>query len=314
MKIGIIGTSKISEQFISAVIQTDLFSLEAIYSRDLSKAKQFASKYNFKSFYIDLNEMAKSDIDVVYIASPNSLHFSQSCLFLENAKHVICEKPIATKKIEFDKMIELASKNNIFIFEALTHLNSPTFELLKNAINEIGIIRNVSLSYNQYSSKYENYKNGIIATSFDKNYEGGALNDLGIYPLAIACALWGLPEDSFFTKVYLQNGIDGVATAILNYKTFICNITCSKVTQGLLQNEILGEDGGIVLDTISQTTKMYIKHKDGSIKDIPIEPFENSMIYEIKTFYNIIKNKDMEKYKNLIQISTNINILLDKAN
>lgn len=314
MKIGIIGTSKISEQFISALKETNLFSLEAIYSRDLDKAQQFALKYNFNSFFNDLNKMAKSNMDVIYIASPNSLHFSQSCLFLQNGIHVICEKPIVTSKVEFDQMIELANKNNVFLLEAFTNLNSPSFEVIKNAITKIGPIRNASFSYSQYSSKYENYKKGNIATSFDKNYQGGALNDLGVYSLAMACGFWGLPKDSFFSKVCLGNGIDGVATAILNYKTFICNITCSKVTQGILQNEILGENGGIVIDKISKPTKISITYRDGTFEEIHLDICENYMIYEIQSFYNIIKNNDFKKYEELTQISRNINILLDKYN
>src|SRR4051794_28274423 len=96
MKYGTIGTSPITNEFIESAKLVDGMELTAVYSRNIEKGISFAGKHGVKSVFIDLEQMASSElIDAVYIASPNSLHYEQSKLFLEKGKHVLCEKPIA---------------------------------------------------------------------------------------------------------------------------------------------------------------------------------------------------------------------------
>jgi predicted dehydrogenase len=101
---GTVGTSWITEEFINTGKTFNEFNLAAVYSRDEEKAKTFADKHGVKSFFTDLKKMAESDIDAVYIASPNSLHCSQSIFFMKHKKHVICEKPLASNCRELNKM------------------------------------------------------------------------------------------------------------------------------------------------------------------------------------------------------------------
>src|SRR5690242_21687337 len=96
-----VGTGWITEAFIQAARLSEQYQLVGVYSRTEEKAKQLAQQYNAPNYYTDLEEMAKSDeIQAVYIASPNSLHFEQTLIFLKNKKHVICEKPIFSNAAE----------------------------------------------------------------------------------------------------------------------------------------------------------------------------------------------------------------------
>lgn len=96
MRFGIVGTNWITERFIQAAMETDEFSLTAVYSRTEDKGKAFADKYNSQpEVFTDLAQMAASDqVDAVYIASPNSLHAEQAILCMNHGKHVLCEKPL----------------------------------------------------------------------------------------------------------------------------------------------------------------------------------------------------------------------------
>ena len=101
IKFGVIGSGWIAEEFVKGAKLVDGFIFSAMYSRTYEKGKSFAEKFGDVPVYTDINDFAKSDIDAVYIASPNSLHYSQSKLMLENGKHVLCEKPITITPEEF---------------------------------------------------------------------------------------------------------------------------------------------------------------------------------------------------------------------
>ena len=112
VKFGIVGTNWITEKLIDAGTMCEDFQLNAVYSRTEEKAKEFADKYKVENIYTDLLEMAKSGtIDAVYIATPNSLHYEQSKLFLENKIAVLCEKPIVSNTFLSDRIVH---KINLF--------------------------------------------------------------------------------------------------------------------------------------------------------------------------------------------------------
>lgn len=102
--------------------------------------------------------MAQSDaIDAVYIASPNSLHFPQTELFLSHKKHVICEKPLASNIEEVEAAIALARENRVVLFEAFKTASLPNFLLLQQSLPKIGKVRKAFINYCQYSSRYQRY-------------------------------------------------------------------------------------------------------------------------------------------------------------
>ena len=96
LKLGIIGTSWISHEFITAAYQTGHYHLQAVYSRKMKTAQEFCEPYGAISCYTDFIDFLDSELDVIYIASPNSLHFAQAKLAILAKKHVIIEKPAVT--------------------------------------------------------------------------------------------------------------------------------------------------------------------------------------------------------------------------
>ena len=152
MRYGVIGTGWIAKSFIDGARQICGSEFTAVYSRTTESGNKFAAENNIETVYTDINEFAKGDFDAVYIASPNSLHYEQSKLMLENGKHVICEKPITVEPRELRELQTLAEKNGLIYVEAIMYMFNPARNLLKDAVNRIGRITSAHFDFSQLSS------------------------------------------------------------------------------------------------------------------------------------------------------------------
>ena len=142
IRFAVIGTNWITRQFVDAAHETGKLKLTAVYSRSLEQAQSFANDYLVEHLFTSLDDMAQSDaIDAVYIASPNSLHFPQTKLFLSHKKHVICEKPLASNIEEVEAAIALARENQVVLFEAFKTASLPNFLLLQQPLPKLGRMR-----------------------------------------------------------------------------------------------------------------------------------------------------------------------------
>lgn len=293
LKFGVIGSGWIAEEFIKGTQLVVGMEFSAMYSRTYEKGKAFSVKYADVPIYTDLNKFAKSDIDAVYIASPNSLHYSQSKLMLENGKHVLCEKPITISPDEFIELSELAKSKNLIYTEAIMMLHLPAKNELKNALKKIGKISSAHFDFSQLSSKYPALKRGENPNIFNPEMKTGCLRDLGIYCFYPAVEYFGIPERVTASAGFIETGADGWGTTILDYADKQVTLTYSKVGQSYLGSQIVGDEGTITIESISQLTNINIHYKDGSSEKVFGEiPKHELMSYEAKSFYNYIKNFD----------------------
>jgi len=299
MRCGTIGTSRITHRFIEAAQDSGKIAITAVYSRTERKAKKLADQYGIGTIFTDLKAMAKSDaIDCVYIASPNSLHFEQAVLFLIHNKHVICEKPIFSNEEELDEAFQIADKHDVFLFEAMRNVHVPNFKQLQSSLPRIGKVRSIFLHRVRYSSKYDDYLKGEIPNVFSPDFSGGALMDLGIYPLHLAISLFGKPLVVDYKAVKLSTGVDGSGTLVLDYGDFSCTILCSKISTSYLHCELHGEEGSISFEDAAKLNNIqYINRQMKQPLGIPSPDIEHDMAYEIKRFLDIIETKDIETYK-----------------
>ena len=142
MKIATIGTSFITEWFLSAAAKIDNAEPIAVYSRNEQKGKDLASQYGIQKVYTDLDAMLKDDeIKCVYVASPNSLHYQHASAALKAGKHVICEKPFTSTTKELKELSELAKSKHLFLFEAIVTIHMPNYISLKEKLPELGDIK-----------------------------------------------------------------------------------------------------------------------------------------------------------------------------
>lgn len=315
MNIGTVGTSWITEAFIEAMKASGSFTLKAVYSRSHDKASTFAERHGALHVYTDLEEMAKSkEMNCVYIASPNSLHYEQVIQFLKQKKHVICEKPVFSNTAELKRAHEIAEENHVYLFEAVRNLHSPNFNKLKTEINGIGQVRSLFLQFSKYSSKYDAYLNGENPNIFSLEFSGGALVDLGVYPLYIAVGLYGQPKRVSYHPVILDSGVDGNGTLLLDYVDFTCTIMCSKISNAYNACEIHGEEATLIFENageISNLARVHTKTKESTSIETVEE--QHDMKFEIQNFKSIIENKDTQEYKRLRELSYQVLSITEEA-
>lgn len=289
-KLAIIGTNWISQQFVEAAIQTGEFSLKAVYSRDTEKARVFGAPYNANTFYDSLEALGKDpDIDAVYIASPNSLHAPQALQMLKAGKHVICEKPMASNYALAQEMFKCAEDNNVVLFEAFMSPYTPNFTVLKESLPTIAPLRHATISYCQYSSRYQKYLNGENPNTFNPDFSNGSIMDIGYYCLGAAIELFGEPNQVQASAFVLPSGVDGCGSVTLAYDGFNVNLLHSKVSDSLSPSEFQGEQGSVLVDMIStgRGVERILRGKDKEVLTLP--QTENHMVYEAEAFAKQLK-------------------------
>lgn len=253
IRLATVGTSGITEKFISAARLTDRFCLETAYSRSADKGERFCKKHGFNSFCSDINALAKgSDIDAVYIASPNYLHYAQSKLFLQNGKHVFCEKPIVTKAADYAELLSLADKSGLIYAEAIMSRHFKGREKLLEGLSQIGNISVARINFCQRSSRYDAFMAGEHMNIFDMSLGAGTLMDLGVYCVYAAVDMFGMPKNIKACASFFENGADKSGSAIFEYDGFTAVLTYSKAGQSAVKSEIVGDSGVLKIGSVSQ--------------------------------------------------------------
>ncbi|MBJ3815359.1 Gfo/Idh/MocA family oxidoreductase [Shimwellia pseudoproteus] len=291
IRFAVIGTNWITRQFVDAAHESGKYVLTAIYSRTEESAAAFASDYPVEQIFTSLETLAASDlIDAVYIASPNVLHASQSCLFLRHGKHVICEKPLASNIREVEASIACAREHNVVLFEAFKTASLPNFLALQQALPKVGKLRKVLLNYCQYSSRYPRYLAGENPNTFNPAFSNGSIMDIGFYCLAAAMALFGEPYSVQASATLLDSGVDAHGTVVMNYGDFDVTLLHSKVSDSSLPSEIQGEEGVLVIEKISECQRITFIPRGGKPQDLSQPQHINTMLYEAETFARLVED------------------------
>jgi len=341
IRVATIGSSRIAESFLMGARHDARFCHAAVYSRTLERGREYASKHGVERVYTSLEELAAApDIDAVYIASPNDCHASQAIMMMDGGKSVLVEKPAATSPEELETMLAAARRNGVSFMEAMRPTTVPNFQAVREALPRIGKIRRYTATYCQYSSRYEEFQRGIVASSFDPAHNGGALLDLGVYCIAPMVHLFGAPWEGEFTREKLENcvqkqetivypggdevhekGIDGQGSMLIKYPDFEAMISYSKIGDSSLASEIQGEDGCIVIDRINLMVGPRLVMRvgcgtrgdsgyaggDGASESGPIdlsrETIKDNIYYEVKEFLDIVESGRPESSLNSWQRS-----------
>lgn len=304
IKYGVIGSGWIAEEFVKGANLVDGFVFSAMYSRTFEKGKAFAEKFADVPVYTDINEFAKSDIDAVYIASPNLLHYSQSKLMLENGKHVLCEKPITVLPEEFIELSELAESKGLVYTEAIMMLHLPQRKIIKEKLKSLGKISMAHFDFSQLSSKYSALIRGENPNIFNPEMKTGCLRDLGIYCFYPALDFFGKPEKIISSAGFLSTGADGYGSAILDYADKQVTLTYSKIGQDFSGSQIIGDKGTMTIGSVSKLTDIVIHYNDGATEKVYSDVEKHILMSaEAKDFSDYILGKKTEAEINSIILS-----------
>lgn len=302
MKLGIIGAGKIAQEvltFINEIEEIDLVAIAAT-PRSEDKLKGLSEKYGIENYYTDYNELlANSDVEVVYVALPNNLHYEVMDKALEANKDIICEKPFTANINQALKIFKKAESKGKIVVEVMSNRFIPNALKVKEEIKKLGKLKIVSFNYSQYSSRYDRFRKGDIAPAFSLENAGGALMDLNIYNIDYAVNLFGRPKDvRYFPNI--EKSIDTSGVCLLDYEDFKVVCIGAKDSSASLTNTIQGEDGTIEIpDALNNFGSYKIKKTGGNYESHNENEEKSRLYYEFVAFEEIISKRDMEKVEAL---------------
>ncbi|MCI1070741.1 Gfo/Idh/MocA family protein [Lactococcus lactis] len=305
LKLGVIGTSWIARSFIDAAHMTEKFQFSAVYSRRLESAAQFSADFKDIQKFDNLDDFCESSLDIIYIASPNALHFEQAKVAILAGHNVIVEKPAFSNPKELTEIIKLAKENEVFFFEAARNIHEHSFLIIKDFIAD-KTVKGADFTYSKYSSKMPALLNGEIPNKFNAKFSGGLLADLGVYLLYAAIFWFGKPQKATYDAVLLPSGVDLAGVGILDYQDYKVSIKCAGNVNSYLPSEIYTTDGTLILDGVNAITSAKFIAMDGSETKIDIEAPKHSLYDEAVDFAKILENKDFAASHDLHQFAKEV--------
>jgi predicted dehydrogenase len=203
MKVGILGTGWIAERMAQTLLQMPEISGVAVGSRTPEKAKEFADKFGIKKAHGSYKELAESDVDLIYIATPHSHHWEHAKLCMDKNKHVLVEKAFTVNAKQARELIKISQKKRLLLAEAIWTRYMPSRFALEKTIASGIIGEPYMLSANL------GYENIHIERMYEPALAGGALLDLGVYPINFALMAFGTEIDYIESSADLyETGVD----------------------------------------------------------------------------------------------------------
>ncbi|QYN55322.1 Gfo/Idh/MocA family oxidoreductase [Lactobacillus panisapium] len=316
MKLGIIGSGKIVHDFLTTADKIENLELAAISTTKRSQAiaRDLAKQYGIKEVFADNNLLFRDpNVDTVYVAVPNSLHYEVVKQAIENGKNVICEKPYVSTVAEAKELKKIADEHHVIIVEAITNIHLGNFQAIKKALKKIAPIHIIALNYTQYSSRYDDFLKGKIAPVFDPAKDGGTLMDLNIYNIHLAVGLFGKPQAVQYYPV-VQKGIDTSGILAMTYRDKQATLIASKDCYTNPRSFIEGENGTIYFDgSTGVLANFTVDNRGGDTDKFNFNQYEHRMASEFAAFVDIIDHHDVAEANKLYDHSMAVMDVLAQA-
>ena len=292
IKWGIVGLGNIASEFASDLLLIENAELTAVASRDFTKAEQFGGKYNALRMYNSYDLLFEDqEVEIVYIATPHNSHAELTIKALESGKHVLCEKPMALSYKDAERMVEASRIYNKFFMEAFWTRFIPSVQDVLQKINKgaIGNINYIKADFAFHGSETENKR------LFDKELGGGALFDIGVYPLFLSYILLGYPKEILAKTIKHKNDIDLQTSMILQYESEQSVLHASIVSESDMKAVISGTEGRIELNTpwfVADGYSLFKNEEKEAVVTLPTRGKGYS--HEIIECQNCILNNEIE--------------------
>lgn len=285
----------------------------AVGARDLKRAKEFASEYHIKKAYGSYEELVSDEeIDVIYIATPHSLHYEHTKLSLEHGRNVLCEKPITVNARQTRDLIQLAKEKELLLAEAMWTRFLPMRKVLDDLLGEhiIGEVKTVTANIG--------YCIDHVLRLQDPKLAGGALLDIGIYTLNFAAMVLGLDiKEIESTCIKTDTGVDlqNMISLVYNNGTMaVLNSTIATNTD--LRGMIYGSKGYIEFVNINNCEKIIIMLSDGKRQVIERPKQITGFEYQVRAVCKALEAGELEciemPHKDIIAIMELMDLLRSK--
>ncbi|TBR44932.1 Gfo/Idh/MocA family oxidoreductase [Marinomonas agarivorans] len=243
---GILGTGKIATHFANDFAYTKTGELKAIASRNKVTANQFAQRFNIELAFQDYFSLINSDqVDAIYIAVPHVYHYELTKACILAGKAVLCEKPFTLNQHQSTELYELAEQHQVFVMEAMWTRFNPMIEQVIDwvADGEIGLLSSIQASFNFVAPTDPTHRLN------NKALGGGALLDIGIYPVFLAQLFWGLPDFVQSQAILNDDDIDMSVQTLLGWDHGgLAVLDTSLISKSSNRATLSGSEGYIEID------------------------------------------------------------------
>lgn len=307
---GILGLGNIAEKFAKDLALVTTGKLVSISSRSKIKGQEFAAKHNVKNTYNNAQDLFNcTDVDVVYIATPHTLHKDLSVMAMNSGKHVLCEKPMGVNTKQVQKMIEASVKNNVFLMEALWSRFLPSIQKVKQIVDakELG-----EISYIKSDFAFYGLDRAEESRLLNPNLAGGSLLDIGIYPVFLAYLLLGKPSEILATANFYKTGVEKQVSIIFKYDNAQAHLYSALTANTETSSEIAGDKGILKLETRWHEAEGYYIEKSREKEYFIMPKLGIGYTYEIEEVHKCIAKNQIESKLWSHQNSLDLIQLLDK--
>jgi scyllo-inositol 2-dehydrogenase (NADP+) len=314
MNLVAVGTSWITDMFISAALETRQIRFLGTCSRSAEKAEAKNLKYGGEKIYLNIDEVCQdADVDIVYIASPNSLHYPQSIAALKAGKHVITEKPIVSNMREINDLIEISKTSKGMLFEAITTLHMPGLEIIRQHLSMLGKISIISTEFNTYSRNYSEYILGNDPNELSLKFSGSTLVDLGIYNVYFVMLLFGIPTNVRYFANRGFSGVDLSGALIMQYPDKIAVAVVAKDNPGDNRTLIQGQHGYIKVTGYVNSLPVIEIVANGEKFEFFLPHYPNHMRHECEAMFSCITRNDRQSMFEWLDLSKSVTEILQTA-
>ncbi|MEU6355807.1 Gfo/Idh/MocA family oxidoreductase [Streptomyces sp. NPDC047072] len=258
---GILATGGIASAFTANLVDLPDAQVVAVASRSYDSADAFAERFGIPRAYGDWRALAEdADIDVVYVATPHAAHRAAAGLCLEAGRNVLCEKAFTLNAREADELVGLAKQHDSFLMEAMWMYCNPLIRRLKALVDDgaIGEVRTVQADFGLAGPFPPSHR------LRDPEQGGGALLDLGVYPVSFAHLLLGEPSDVMAKAVLSEEGVDLQTGALLSWDSgALASLHCSLTGGTATVASVTGSLGRIDIPNGFFHPDRFVLHRDG---------------------------------------------------
>lgn len=306
---GIIGLGNIAHQFCEDLSLVKQATIYAVASRSKEKSAVFAEKHGAIKDYGSYEALFQDpDVDIVYIATPHDSHAKLSIAAMNHGKHVLCEKPLAVNAEQVKSMIEASKANEVYLMEAFWTRFNPSIVEIKEKIAQgvIGDIIHIKADFS-FPQNLEN-KQG---RNLNMALAGGALLDMGPYPVFLAYLLLGIPNDIQASAQFHETGADIQTSAVFNYDNAQAILYTGFCHESDMIARIYGTEGEIQIHRIWHEAQGYSIIKDGKKVDFSKPTIGKGFAHEIISCHTHLLASKKENTLWALNDSLNVISLLD---
>ncbi len=292
MKIGILGAGRIAAILAETMNKMPEVDCYGVASRDLEKAKIFAKDHGFQHAFGSYEEMLSDEnVELIYIATPHSHHYQHIKMCLDAGKHVLCEKSFTVNEKQAAQVLRLAKEKKLLLTEAIWTRYMPSRKIIDDLLAEkaVGDVKKMTANLNYPLLEKERIVKPELA--------GGALLDVGIYPLNFAYMHFGDGVKEMHSAAQMTDaGVDGENGMLLLYEDGRMAVLNSGIHgKSDSQGVFYGSEGCMIVENINNPEAIKIYDTEGKlIRDIKVPEQISGYEYEILETINCIKEGKLE--------------------